>query len=330
MLKGHLLVFVLCSLCVWTRPLNAKTLPEQGTIKPPLRSSGSETTPPQEATVDPSSASEDPVNVQNSSVQVSMQKATNASLMLSGASVQVPSRLSRISRIPLSMSLDSVDDMYYGCSQKMLIRVQRHYIQRSTRESLHSTYTKLCALKAMKNKDFYDPLSWNHFRALCAYTAGAYDDFNRAVRKGKTSYKTSFEFHALHFLLSDAIRLLKLNQRSCYTTYRRSRLLFSGEPGQTIRFGSFASSSLNKDLRQFGRRSCFEIRTCFGAYLKSYSELDSDEDEVLIPPYEMFSIVSVDTSGENDLRCEVVYKLETAGVYSSLNCQAVAAFITPV
>lgn len=220
------------------------------------------------------------------------------------------------------MSPDSIDDMYYGCSQKMLTRVKRYYLPRSIREGLNSAYTESCALKAMKTKHLYDPLSWNHLRALCAYTAGSYDNLNRAVRKGKASYKTSFEFHSLYFLLTDAIHRLKLNQRSCYTSYRRSRLLFTGEPGQVIRFGSFASSSLNKDLLQFGRRSCFEIHTCFGAYLKSYSEFDSDEDEVLIPPYEMFSIVSVDTSGEGELDCDVVFKLETAGIYSSLNCQA--------
>lgn len=272
--------------------------------------------------MDPSLTSEDPAKAQNISTQATMQKTTNTSLKASGGSAQLPSDLSRLVRIPLSLSLDSVDDMYYGCSQKMLIKVQRHYLPRRTREGLHSTYTKLCAFKAMKTKDIYDPLSWNHFRALCAYTAGAYDNFNREVRKGKNSYKTSFEFHALHFLLSDAIQLLKLNQRSCYTAYRRSKLLFIGEPGQSIRFGSFASSSLNKDLRQFGRRTCFEIHTCFGAYLKSYSEFDSEEDEILIPPYEMFNIVSVDMSGENDLHCDVFYKLETAGVYSSLNCQA--------
>ncbi|XP_044046658.1 NAD(P)(+)--arginine ADP-ribosyltransferase 1-like [Siniperca chuatsi] len=323
MLKDNLTI-VLCCLCLRIRPLNANMLPGQDTTKALLKSFNVhkvavETSSPQEATADPFLA---PVIVQNISIQAAVQKS-NSSLKASGASVQAPLGLSRLNKIPMSLSLDSVDDMYYSCSQKMLIKVKRHYLPRSTREGLHSTYTKLCALKAMKTKDIYDPLSWNHFRALCAYTAGAYDELNRAVRKGKASYKTSFEFHALHFLLSDAIRLLKVNQRSCYTTYRRSKLLFSGESGQTIRFGSFASSSLNKDLRQFGRRSCFEIRTCFGAYLKSYSEFDSDEDEVLIPPYEMFNIVSVDISGENDLDCEVVYKLETAGVYSSLNCQAV-------
>ncbi|XP_023135692.2 NAD(P)(+)--arginine ADP-ribosyltransferase 1-like [Amphiprion ocellaris] len=319
MLQNNMLFVLICCFCAKTKLLNAETLPEQ--LKASEEDSGKFSQ--QEATLTPYFSTEDPVKSQNISIQAVEEKTTNVSLKSSGASVPLSSGLSGLFRIPLSLSLDSVDDMYYGCSEKMLIKVKRQFLPRRTREGLHTTYTTLCAIKAMKNKDTYDLLSWDHFKALCAYTAGSYDDLNRAVRKGKASYKSSFEFHALHFLLSDAIRLLKLNQRSCYTTYRRSKLLFSGESGQTIRFGSFASSSLNPYLNQFGRRTCFEIRTCFGAYLKSYSELDSDEDEVLIPPYEMFNIVSVDTSGENHLNCNVVYKLENAGVYSSLNCQVV-------
>lgn len=295
-------------------------LPEQDMATASRKSSDVEKKLPPEAPVDPTSASEARVNVRSVSA---VQETTNASLKVSGASVQASSGLFRAFRIPLGMSPTSVDDMYYGCNHRMLIKVKRHYLPRSTGGGLHSTYTKHCALKAMKNKDPDDQLSWDNLRALCAYTAGAYSNLNQAVRTGKASYKISFHYHALHFLLTDAIQRLKLNQKGCYTTFRRSNLPFSGESGQVMRFGSFASSSLSKDLYQFGRRSCFEIRTCFGAYLKSYSEFDSDEDEVLIPPYEMFTIVSVDTSGGNDLLCDVVYKLETAGIYSSLNCEAV-------
>ncbi|XP_026160173.1 NAD(P)(+)--arginine ADP-ribosyltransferase 1-like [Mastacembelus armatus] len=320
MLNNKMLLCIVLCCFFMTIPLNANTASPGGSDVQVLLSEASS---PLEATTGPSLTSEDHVKPEDISTQPTMQKTTNTSQKVPGGPAQVSSGLSRLIRIPLSMSLNSIDDMYYGCSQKMLIKVKRHYLPQSTREDLRTTYTKLCALKAMKNKDIYDPLSWNHFRALCAYTAGAYDDLNRAVRNGKDSYKTSFEFHALHFLLSDAIRLLKLNQRSCYTTYRRSKQLFTGEVGQTIRFGSFASSSLSNDLHQFGQRTCFEIHTCFGAYLKFYSEFDSDEDEVLIPPYEMFSIVSVDMSEENRLHCDVFYKLETAGVYSHLNCQAV-------
>ncbi|KAK5926771.1 hypothetical protein CgunFtcFv8_022317 [Champsocephalus gunnari] len=89
-----------------------------------------------------------------------MQKTTNASHVASGLSVII---------IPLSLSLDSVDDMYYGCSHKMLIKVKHHYFPRSTGEGLHSMYTNLCAVKATRNKDNYDLLSFNHF---CAYTGG--------------------------------------------------------------------------------------------------------------------------------------------------------------
>ncbi|XP_013878929.1 ecto-ADP-ribosyltransferase 5-like [Austrofundulus limnaeus] len=266
--------------------------------------------------------SEDPVKSATVSVQPAVQKPNGLSLNSSRGPVQPASALfQQLVQIPLSVSPDSVDDMYHGCSDRMLIKVKRHYLPRSTREGLHTTFTELCALRAMHNKDFYDQLSLDHFRALCAYTAGSYADLNRAVRGGKDSYRTSFEFHALHFLLSDAIRLLKVNQRSCYTSFRRSKLLFTGKPGQNMRFGSFASSSLNRELRHFGEKTCFEIHTCYGAYLKSYSELDSDEEEVLIPPYEMFNIVSADTSGVN--HCDVLYKLETAGIYSHLNCQVV-------
>ncbi|KAM6939530.1 NAD(P)(+)--arginine ADP-ribosyltransferase 1-like [Xenentodon cancila] len=309
MLGGKKLAFLFC-LHFKIYLLNAKLLPEQDTIS--LEDSDLQQLKSSEKDGKTALYS---VKTPDSSIQTVAQESTNASLKSRG--------LFRLKSIPLSLSLNSVDDMYYGCSHRMLIKVTRHYLPRITTDGLHSTHTKNCAAKAMKRKDADDQLSWNHFKALCAYTAGAYDDLNRAVREGKPSYKTSFKFHALHFLLSDAIRLLKLNQRSCYTTFRRSRLLFIGESGQTMRFGSFASSSLNKELQHFGQKTCFEIHTCFGAYLKSYSEFDSDEDEVLIPPYEMFNITSADMSGQNHLHCDAFYTLETAGIYSSLNCQAV-------
>ncbi|XP_047434960.1 ecto-ADP-ribosyltransferase 4-like [Mugil cephalus] len=317
MLKDNVLIFMgICCLCVKIKPLHAKTWPLQDSIV----SKASDVQkldggPAAQETIQVPQLG-DPGVVQNISNQTVMQKTTNDSLKSSDASIH-------LFTIPLSLSPDSVDDMYYGCSHNMLIKVKRDYLPKSTNDHLYTASTTLCAHKAMKNKDIADLLSLDHFRALCAYTAGAYADLNRAVRKGKTFYRNSFEFHALHFLLSDAIRLLKLNQGTCFTTYRRSRRLFSSQVGQTIRFGSFASSSLSNNLTQFGRRTCFDIRTCYGAYLKSYSEFDSDEDEVLIPPYEMFNIVSVDMSGDSHLHCDVVYKLETAGIYSSLNCQAV-------
>uniref|UniRef100_A0AAY5KPV3 NAD(P)(+)--arginine ADP-ribosyltransferase n=1 Tax=Esox lucius TaxID=8010 RepID=A0AAY5KPV3_ESOLU len=70
--------------------------------------------------------------------------------------------------------------------------------------------------------------------------------FDSAVRTNKTVYKTTFKFHSLHFLLTDALRLLKLKQPNCHTTYRRSKSAFEGKVNQIIRFGYFASKASHK------------------------------------------------------------------------------------
>ncbi|KAJ4919685.1 hypothetical protein JOQ06_026333, partial [Pogonophryne albipinna] len=79
------------------------------------------------------------------------------------------------------------------------------------------------------------------------------------------------------------------------------------------------------DLKDFGTETCFKIKTCLGASLKEYPVF-GDEQEVLIPPYETFKITKI-IRGRNkfpDLKdCEVVFVLESAGVMSSVNCNAV-------
>lgn len=98
---------------------------------------------------------------------------------------------------------------------------------------------------------------------------------------------------------------------------------FGGKVNQLIRFGFFASSSLDKGISQsFGEKSCFEIKTCAGAYLKSYPVLGEQEKEVLIPPFEMFKITKKE-KGQNVLNCKSLFKLESVGFQYNLNCKAV-------
>uniref|UniRef100_A0A8C6S6L7 NAD(P)(+)--arginine ADP-ribosyltransferase n=1 Tax=Neogobius melanostomus TaxID=47308 RepID=A0A8C6S6L7_9GOBI len=133
-------------------------------------------------------------------------------------------------------------------------------------------------------------LTKDHLQAICAYTAGQpklFEPFNAAVRRG---------------------RINKL----CRITYRRK-----------VRFGSFTSTSKEPNLLQFGKKTCFHIQTCFGAYLKDYSVLGKHEREVLIPPYEMFKIVKI-TKGsyEKMTNCNTIFVLKNAGNLSNLNCKA--------
>ncbi|XP_029501245.1 NAD(P)(+)--arginine ADP-ribosyltransferase 2-like [Oncorhynchus nerka] len=241
------------------------------------------------------------------------------------------------SSIPLDMVPDSVDDMYNGCTEQMYNKVQKEYLPNEINKVgiFKQAWMKAegCATiekvkkRFQKDKSKYNPkdkLPHDHIKAICAYSGGQskmYPVFNQAVRTSRTEYTTSFQFHSLHFLLTDAIRLLKLKQNTCHTTYRRTNMEFSGEVNKEIRFGLFASSSFLKNLTHFGEKSCFEIKTCFGADLKSYPEMGNYEKEVLIPPYEVFKVTAV-LKKENDenLWCNVVYKLKSIKTLSNLNC----------
>ncbi|XP_074486768.1 ecto-ADP-ribosyltransferase 5-like isoform X3 [Sebastes fasciatus] len=229
----------------------------------------------------------------------------------------------------MSMVKDAVDDMYYDCKDKMMKRVEKEYFEKENTGTFANVWkrAKKCAKKGLNKKDKEDEaLTKDHMRAICVYTSGSepfYETFNAAVRTNRTVYGTSFPFHSLHFWLTSALQILN-NNKDCHTTYRRSKAEFTGDVKQIIRFGFFASSSKETTLTHFGEKTCFKIKTCSGAYLKHYPNLEIREQEVLIPPYEMFKITEKikDKSVEGLEDCEVVYILESAGVQSNVNCHA--------
>ncbi|KAL1023661.1 hypothetical protein UPYG_G00044230 [Umbra pygmaea] len=235
-----------------------------------------------------------------------------------------------VAGIPLGMVPDSVDDRYDGCETEMKEKVLNHYLQNELNKMKNFknawTTAKICAKKRidMAKKD---KLTLEHVMAICAYTAGnpsIYSEFNTAVRTNGNNYE-NFQFHALHYFLTDALHILRKSKKKnlCYNTYRRTNLTFERQRTKSMRFGQFASSSLSKDIHAgFGNKSCFQIKTCFGAYLKSYSALGDHEKEVLIPPFEKFKISRNQKKG-NILNCEDLYILKSNGFESNLNCKAV-------
>ncbi|CAK6953305.1 erythroblast NAD(P)(+)--arginine ADP-ribosyltransferase-like [Scomber scombrus] len=231
--------------------------------------------------------------------------------------------------IPMTMVENAVDDMYFTCNGTMSKMIQDKYFTKENTGKFAKVWknAERCAKKKLNDKDTVDKaLNKDHMQAICVYTSEYeqfYSIFNEAVRTKMSEYNTSFRFHYLHFWLTSAIQILN-NNMNCHTTYRRTKAEFSGKVNQIVRFGYFTSSSYDTTLTRFGTKTCFKIKTCSGAYLKHYSTLRENEQEVLIPPYEKFKITGKEkgefVKGLDD--CEVVYFLESTGIQSNLNCKA--------
>ncbi|XP_041822953.1 GPI-linked NAD(P)(+)--arginine ADP-ribosyltransferase 1-like [Melanotaenia boesemani] len=243
--------------------------------------------------------------------------------MLSVDSMRIP----HSPGLPLDMADQSLDDMYDGCYNKASVdKIKRQYSKELTSGVYAQAWKKAkkCAVQKFNIRSKEDmALTKDHMQAICVYTANdVYSEFNTAVREQRKNYTKSFQFHILHFLLTTAIRILNPKRR-CHITYRRTKAAFNGKLNQKIRLGSFASSSYRTDLTLFGRETCFRITTCYGGYLKRYSVLNDNEQEVLIPPYEIFTIKDIVRpprviKGLED--CKTVYVLASAGRKSNLNC----------
>ena len=224
------------------------------------------------------------------------------------------------------MAKDSVDDMYLGCDEAMMDKVHQTYLEGEQKRDAEAWKNAIEKVQK-KVKDEKDvALTKLHLQAICVYTSnGVYVKFNKAVRTDRSNYRSSFMFHSLHYLLTTAIQILNSNH-NCETTYRRTNVKLTGSVGQSIRLGSFASTSRLTNLDNFGNETCFEIKTCTGAYLKNYSCFEKNQEEVIIPPYEMFNITKkIDGHGKHEQLsdCKVVYVLESGGGKSELNCELI-------
>ncbi|XP_051769509.1 NAD(P)(+)--arginine ADP-ribosyltransferase 2-like [Ctenopharyngodon idella] len=224
---------------------------------------------------------------------------------------------------PLDKAINSVDDQYYGCGENMADLVKNKYLDKELRNSPNFSDAWKEAENVISRWNIFSNLKKKHKIAIHVYTDDkVYSEFNHDTRNGKQNFKDmKYKWYSLHFLLTEAIQILKKKQNRCFDTFRGTNIDFHGRVFKEVRFGSFASSSLNRDkAERFGTVSCFAIHTCEGANVTKYSQY-SVEEEVLIPPYEKFNVTAVKTrTDEPDLWCETVYILKSSGIRSDLNC----------
>lgn len=236
------------------------------------------------------------------------------------------------------MALESIDDMYSGCKDKMEPKVKKEYLPNEKNQGGNFTnawreaevyYNKIWKRKGSKKPSAF--LGKEQIMSIYTYTLdtpNVYVDFNNAVRTQRSKYKSSFRYHSLHYFLTDAIQKLKArkdNRGRCVTVFRRVNSFFGRAVlNKAVRFGSFTSTSMGwyPSAARFGDESCFEITTCFGADISLYSKLGDSEREVLIPPFEVFKITKIKKRSEKrSLPCDMVYTLKSTGKsLSNLNC----------
>ncbi|NXX99975.1 NARE ribosyltransferase, partial [Centropus bengalensis] len=228
--------------------------------------------------------------------------------------------------IPMDMALNSFDDRYEGCTEMMEQELEElNRTEFASNKVYAEGWTKAVA-RWQKSRHCIPKVPGmrpEHVIAILAYTEECplYKEFNKAVPKAGRSrqeYLRTFNFKVLHFLLSEALRILKDSRSGrCYSVYRGIKgHHFTAQRLQSVRFGSFASTSLRKDVAmEHGEDTLFSVYTCYGALIRDFSCFPREE-EVLVPPFEKFKVTSV-TNTAHGARIQ----LRSQKVHNTYNCE---------
>ncbi|XP_043849669.1 ecto-ADP-ribosyltransferase 5-like [Dromiciops gliroides] len=220
----------------------------------------------------------------------------------------------------ISLENKAFDDQYVGCEETMKIKAEGLLAQeRAKNSNFNKVWEK--AEKKWENKSTGKKKMEKPFEvAVIAYTISEnkfYSAFNRAVREcceSREAYIKNFHFKAFHFYLTRAVQILR---GPCGHVYRGISVKQYPNGKRKMRFGQFASASLDKDVaRRFTRGSgtLYKVNTCEGAPIE-YLSVFPNEKEVLIPPYELFSVSnSSDSKGLENI------ELKSKERKSKFNC----------
>lgn len=215
----------------------------------------------------------------------------------------------------------SFDDQYNGCVGTMEDKVEDLQHTEFANRNYANVWDRSTTVW---NKMQPQGLQQNYAIAILAYTqskGSLFRELNREVQiagQSEDYYLKNFQFKSFHFLVTRALQLLRANANGkCYTTYRGvSGIKFTTERSRKVRFGYFASSSLEEKVAMgFGDHTFFTIKTCHGAYIKDFS-IFRDEEEVLIPPYELFQVEEYVRTSSGKIRI----RLTSVGKWSKYNC----------
>ncbi|NXD03324.1 NRT2 ribosyltransferase, partial [Certhia familiaris] len=207
---------------------------------------------------------------------------------------------------PLDMSPSSFDDQYQGCVPAMTAALPALNQSEFQNNPVFAQAWAMAVAMWQSWGSPLSPLSPEEAIAIMAYSidnSKLYWEFNAAVRTAGSSrreYRHSFHYKTLHFLLTQAVLKLREAQgQKCHDVFRGVHdVQFEAQPGDEVRFGQFASTSLDREVAEgYGSDTVFEVHTCHGVDIQEFS-YDPEIHEVLIPPFETFKVTDVSQEGD--------------------------------
>ncbi|XP_063187719.1 GPI-linked NAD(P)(+)--arginine ADP-ribosyltransferase 1 [Chroicocephalus ridibundus] len=231
-----------------------------------------------------------------------------------------------VKEVALDVAPTSFDDQYRGCGRMMEEELEELNRTEFANNRIYAeAWTQAAAEWRSRRGRVPQPpaLRPEQMVALMAYTLQGplHQAFNAAVReagRSREEYLSTFHFKVLHFLLSEALRTLRDAQpHRCYRVYRGVQgIRFTARHQQSVRFGHFTSTSLQKNRTlPFGQDTFFSVDTCYGVPIRNFSFFP-EEEEVLIPPFESFEVTNVTRSGDRAL-----IQLRSRAAFSTYNCE---------
>ncbi|XP_068536777.1 erythroblast NAD(P)(+)--arginine ADP-ribosyltransferase-like isoform X1 [Anas acuta] len=201
----------------------------------------------------------------------------------------------------MDMAQDSFDDQYQDCRTEMEEKLKTVNRTEFQNKAYADTWRRAAKhwQKQWGNSNRPQVLPQEQAVAVLAYTdkGDLSKQLNTAMLEGGRShedYLESFPFKTLHFLLTEALHTLRKTQSpKCNSVYRGTTDRFTAQLNEHVRFGQFTSTSLQKEVAEsFGQHTFFFVNTCYGVSIRSFS-FRPEQEEVLIPPYEVFKVTNV-------------------------------------
>ncbi|KAG9259994.1 T-cell ecto-ADP-ribosyltransferase 1 [Astyanax mexicanus] len=210
----------------------------------------------------------------------------------------------------LDMSANAVDDVFSGCRDRMLRAVTEPggVLEREIR--VRGDFSEMWRVSGRTCEKQIHGGTQHHLSALHSYGNSGVNfrkKFNRMVQTNGTNATTysQFPYKSLHFLLTDAMRLLNDRNASCRHVYFGTNLRYSAQTGKEIRFGRFLhprtqkSSEIEAAGSGEGEGTLFDITSCSVVNVEDYTCF-SDEVEQLISPTEVFTVENVQPVKSDD------------------------------